>query len=73
MASLLILWKFSYLDDTREPRGGAADNVITKTWRRWSKFRDLVSLLSSRGFPFGAKSRLYPACICGAMPYGKET
>ena len=30
-------------------------------------------MLASRGFPLGAKGRLYSACVCSVMLYGTET
>ena len=37
-----------------------------------TKFKDLMALLISRGLPFGAKDRLYSACLCSLMLYGGE-
>ena len=39
----------------------------------WCKFRYLVPLLASRGFPLWAKDRLYSACVRSVMLYGSET
>ena len=51
-----------------ENRGGAVDSVVTRIRNEWSMFRDLMSLLGSRGLPLKAKDR----CIHGLMLYGSE-
>ena len=68
--SLVIVEEFCYLGDTIGARGGTADSVIRKIRRRWSKFRDLVSFVASRGLPLERKGRLYSACVHSVMLYG---
>ena len=46
---------------------------ITGIRSGWCKFRDLVPLFASSGFPLGAKGRLYSARARSAMLYGSET
>ena len=46
---------------------------MTRIRRGWCKFRYLVPLLTSRGLPLGAKSRLYSVCVRSVMLYGSET
>ena len=70
--SLKIVEKF-YLDDTIGVRGGAFNSVITRIRNEWCKFRDLVTLLATRGLPLGEKGRLYSACARSVMLYGTET
>ena len=48
--SLEIVEKFCSLGDTTGAREGAVDTV-TRIWSGWSKFRDLVPFLASRGCP----------------------
>ena len=43
-----------YLDDATGAGVGAFDSVITKIRSGWCKFRDLVLLLPSSGFPLEA-------------------
>ena len=62
--------KFCYPADTIGARGDTADSAITRIRCGWSKFRDLMPLLASRGLPFQAKCRLYSACVCWAVIYG---
>ena len=45
------------LGDTIEAKSGAGDSVITRIKNGWSKFIDLLPLLTSRDLPLGAKSR----------------
>ena len=54
--SLEIFETFYHLGDTIGARGGAVGSVITRIRSAWSMFKDLVSLLSSRGLP------LYSVC-----------
>ena len=46
-----IVEKVYYLGDTIGARAGTFDSVITRNRNGLSKFRDLVPLLASRGFP----------------------
>lgn len=52
--------------------GSVFDSVIIRI-SGWSKFRDLVPLLASRGLPLRAKVRLYSACVGSIRLYGSET
>lgn len=52
---------------------GAADNAIPKIRSGWSRFRDLASLLVSRGLPLVGKGRLYDTCLRSVMLHGSET
>ena len=70
--SLEILEKFWHLGDKIGARGGVVDSVKT---RIRCKFRNLVPLLASRGFPLEAKGSLYSTLIHTApvILYGSET
>ena len=65
--------KFCCLGDIIGARGGAFDSVITSISSGWFKFKDLVSMLASRGLSLGAKGRLYSACVRSLVLYGSET
>ena len=54
---------FCYFSDTIEARGGTFDSLITRTRSGWSRFGELMFLLTSRGSPIIANSRLYSACV----------
>ena len=60
--SLEIVGK-SYLGETNGATWGATDSVITRIKSGWTKSRDLVPLLASRGLPLGAKGRLESTCV----------
>ena len=71
--SLEIVEIYCYLGDTIGVKYGAADSVITRTRSGWTKFRDLMSSLTSRDSPWVAKDRLHFPRIYGVMLYGGET
>ena len=62
--------KLSYLGDTIGDAVGTVGSFIKRI--RCSKFRDLVSLLASRGLLLRAKSRLYSACVSSIVLYENE-
>ena len=68
--SFEIVKKFCQLDDTTGARYVVAGSIITMIRRGWSKLKDLVPLLASRGLPLG---RLYFACALIVILYGSET
>ena len=68
----LKLWESCTLDDTMEAIMGIVHSVITKIRGRWSKFKDLKSVLTSRVLPKEPKGRLYFARVCSVMLYGGD-
>ena len=54
-----LLLNFCYLADTIGARWDASDSGITRTNSGWCKFRDLVSLLASRGLSLRANYILH--------------
>ena len=66
-----IVDNFCYLGDKIGTRGG--DSVTANIRSEWSKFRDLVPLLASRGVHLGVRSRLYSTCVHSARFYGIDT
>lgn len=56
-----------FLGATTGAVGGTIHSVIAR-----NKFRDLVSLLTSRGLLLGAKCRLYSAYIFSVILYGNQ-
>ena len=71
--------KFCYLGNLIKARVDAVQSVITRSRKGsrkgWSKFRDLVPLLVSRGFPIKVDGRLYSAysaLFCSVILYGYE-
>ena len=71
--SLEIMKKVFLFDDAIGPRGNAIHIVIARIRTGWTKFRVLMILLASRGFPIRARYRLYSGCICSVMLKGSDT
>ena len=46
--------------------------MIARVRSGWSKFRELLPLLTSRALPLLTNGRVYQACVCSVM-YGSET
>ena len=68
-----VVQKFCYLGDTIGAQGGAGAGVIARVRCGWSKFRELLPLLTSRSLPLLTKGRVYQACVRSVMMYGSET
>ena len=68
-----VVQRFCYLEDTIEAQGGASAGVIARVRSGWSKFRELLPLLTSRALPLLTKGRVYQACVRSVMMYGSET
>ena len=71
--TLEVVEKFCYLGDTIGARGGAEDSITGRIRSGWSKFRELVPLLASKGLSLASKGRLYQACVRSVMLYASET
>ena len=64
---------FYYLGDMLTAGGGAEASSKNRVRTRWKKFRQLLSLLTSRVFSHKLKGKIYEACARSAMLYGSET
>ena len=76
MVCLLKSWKsfvILVLLSTVGPRSDAFNKVILRISCRMCKFRDLVSLLASRGLISRAKGRSYSPFVRSVALYGSET
>ena len=62
---------FATNGDTIEAQGASA-GVIARVRSGWSKFRELLPLLTSRALPLSTKGRVYQVCVRSVM-YGSET
>ena len=71
--SLEVVENFCYLGDMLGSEGGAERSVITRVGIAWRKFRELLSLLTSRVLSLQVRGRLYEACVRSVMLYGSET
>src|SRR5664279_3605061 len=65
--------KFCYLRDVIGAGGGADEASRARVRCAWSKFRELSSILTSRGASLKVKGKLYSACVQCVMIYGSET
>ena len=67
-----VVQRFCYLGDTIEAQGGASAGVIARVRSGWSKFRELLPLLTSKALPLSTKGRVYQACVHSVMMYESE-
>ena len=65
--------EFCYLGDVICSGGGADASSVARIRSGWKKFRELLPLLTMRGFSLRQKGRLYAACVRSVMLYGSET
>ena len=65
--------EFSYLGDVISAGGGAKGSAVSRVRKGWMKFRELLPLLTMRGFSLKQKGRLYATCVRSVMLYGSET
>ena len=61
--SLELLEKFCYLSNIRGAGNGVVASILPRIGRRWGKFRYLLPLLASRGFPLGTKCKQESLCV----------
>lgn len=71
--ALEVVDKFCYLGEMISAFGGAEEAVIARIRSGWKKFRDLLPVLTCRGFSLRSKGRVYQACVRSVMLYGSET
>ena len=71
--SLEVVENICYLGDMLGSEEGVERRVITRAGTAWRKFRELLSLLTSRVLSLQARGRLYKACVRSVMLYGSET
>ena len=70
--SLEVVENFCYLGDMLGSEEGVERSVITMVGTAWRKFRELLSLLTSRVLSLQVRGRLYEACVRSVMLYGSE-
>ena len=71
--SLAFVESFCYLGDTIGAAGGADQACRTRVRCAWSKFRELMPILTSRGASLKLKGKIYMQCVQSTMVYGSET
>ena len=68
-----VVDKFCYLGDMISAEGGAEESIATRIRCGWKKFRELLPLLTTKGFSLRSKGAFYQACIRSVIVYGGET
>ena len=53
--------------------GGAEEASRARVRCAWAKFRELASILTSRGASMKVKGKVYRACVQRILVYGSET
>lgn len=64
---------YCYLGDLLSEDGGADRAVENRIKAGWKKFRELTSVLCSRGIPSYLKGKVFKGCIRKCLLYGSET
>ena len=72
-AALEVVYEFCYLGDMISVAGGVEECVIARTRSGWKRFRDLLPILTCRGFSLRSKGRVYQEFFRSVMLYGSET
>ena len=62
-----------YLGDILSSYGGVGEAVAAWVRSGWKKFRELLPVLTTRGFSLRWKGRMYQACFRSIMLYASET
>ena len=71
--NLDVVDKFCYLGDMISAGGGAEESILTRIRCGWKKFRELLPVLTSKGFSLLSKGSFYQACIRSVIIYAGET
>ena len=64
---------FCYLDDFVGQHGGCFDATTVRIGSAWKKFRDLLPILTCRGFSLKSCGYAYNACVRSVLWYASET
>lgn len=64
---------FCYLGDAIGQAGGCTEAVTARIRSAWKKFRDLLPVLTNRGFSLRSRGHTYQACVRSVLLYGSET
>jgi len=65
--------RFCYLGDIIESGRGCEEGSRTGVKCAWGKFRELLPILTGRGFSARLKGKIWQACVQSMMVYGSET
>ena len=70
---LEVVASFCYLGDMLSAAGGCELSTTTRVKTAWKKFKDLLSVLSSRHLSFKTRGHVYSSCVRSAMLHASET
>ena len=64
---------FCYLGDVSGQSGGCFDAITLRVLSAWKNFRDLLPILTNRGFSSSVRGLVYNSCVRSVLLYGSET
>ena len=70
---LEVVASFWYLGDMLSAGGGCEIAVTTRVKTAWKKFRELLSVLTSRHLSYKTRGHVYSFCVRSAMLHASET
>ena len=70
---LEVVPEFCYLGDMLSAGGGCELAAITRCKCAWSKFRQLLPLLTNRHLPLLTRGKVYSSCVRSVMLHAAET
>ncbi|MES9950323.1 MAG: reverse transcriptase domain-containing protein, partial [Candidatus Thiodiazotropha sp.] len=70
---LEVVPEFCYLGDMLSAGGGCELAAVTRCKCAWSKFRQLLPLLTNRHLPLLTRGRVYSTCVRSVMLHAAET
>ena len=70
---LEVVASFCYLGDMLSAGGGCEMAVTTRVKTAWKKFRELLSVLTSRHLSYKTRGHVYSSCVWSAMLHASET
>ena len=70
---LEVVASFCYLGDMLSAGGGWEIAVTTHVKTAWKKFRELLSVLTSRHLSYKTRGHVYSSCVRSAMLHASET
>jgi len=70
---LEIVSSFCYLGDMQSAAGGCTTAAITRVKSAWSKFNELLPVLTSRHLSLKRRGHLYHTCVRRVMLHASET
>ena len=70
---LEVVASFCYLGDMLSAGGGCKTAVTTRVKTAWKKFRELLTVLTSRHLSYKTRGHVYSSCMRSAMLHASET